>query len=204
MFLFSLYPSSFQALLPSSYTPPLDNLYISLERVAVLQTINIWSLSLQLSQGLHPRVGELLSSLKQQELKSPISLHDHNKLLSYTELQNMLQRITNCTEPGKDTLAGQLAGRKKIRKQRESLGRENCDLTVQLTSETVSRIKGWNISFKTAEQYEAYMLISQAFEISKTGRFICFDCLFFFLLQLWGFFSLLFKTRAKWPMRNVL
>lgn len=196
---------SFQALLPSSYTPPLDNLYIGLERVAVLQTINIWSLSLLLLQGLRPRVEQLLSSLEQQELKSPISLHDHKKLLSYTELHNILQKITHCTELGKDTLAGQLAGRKKKSKQRESLGRENCDLTVQLTSETVSRIKGWNISFKTAKHYEAYMHISQAFEISNTGRFICFDCLFLFLLLLRDFFfSLLFKTGAKWPMRNVL
>lgn len=41
--------------------------------------------------------------------------------------------------------------------------------------------------FKIAKHYEAYMHISQAFEISNTGRFICFDCLFLFLLLLWDF-----------------
>lgn len=97
---------SFQALLPSSYSPPLDNLYVGLGRGAVLQTMNIWSLSPLLLQGLHPRVEQLWSSLEQQELKSPISLHDHKKLLSYTELHNVLEKITNCTELGKDMLAG--------------------------------------------------------------------------------------------------
>lgn len=42
----------------------------------------------------------------------------------------------------KEMLAAQPAGRK----QKEKETQRNCDRTVQLTSETVSKIKAWNIS----------------------------------------------------------
>lgn len=53
--------------------------FIGLYRVAVLQTINMWSLSLLPLQGLHPRTEEHLSSLVQQEPKSPVSSNNHKK-----------------------------------------------------------------------------------------------------------------------------